>query len=102
MTTPSAEESAPEFYADQFLVTTGVYTVTFSFAVNPPHPTPGRPPQPQTQCVVRMSPPHAKVMAMLLRRQIKQYEEKSGTEILIPLEVLNDLGLSPEDWGKIS
>jgi hypothetical protein len=41
-------------------------------------------------------------MAMLLRRQIKQYEGKSGTEILIPLEVLNDLGLSPEDWGKIS
>jgi hypothetical protein len=45
-----------------------------------------------------MSLEHAKVMTMLIRRQLKQYEEQSGTTINVPMAVYRGLGISPEDW----
>jgi hypothetical protein len=35
---------------------------------------------------------------MILRRQLKAYEREAGTEILIPNQVYNQMGLSVEDW----
>jgi len=45
-----------------------------------------------------MSLEHAKVMAMLMRRQLKEYEHESGATIAIPFALYRDLDLSPDDW----
>jgi hypothetical protein len=45
-----------------------------------------------------MSLEHMKVMAMLLKRQLKAYEEQAASPINIPRQVYNGLGLSQEDW----
>jgi hypothetical protein len=46
-----------------------------------------------------MSLEHAKVMAIILRKQLKQFEEQLGAEIALPLQVYQQLGVSPkEDW----
>ena len=48
---------------------------------------------------VRMSLEHAKVLAIILRKILKDYEEKLGSQIQLPLTVYQQLGLShQEDW----
>ena len=44
---------------------------------------------------------HAKVLAMLLRRQLKVYEDELGSQIKVMPKLMNTLGLSDEDWDKI-
>jgi hypothetical protein len=90
--------SAPDVYADQFIVSVNVWGVALSFIKGPPHPAPGQAPQGDPQATIRMSLEHAKVTAMILKRQLKQYERESGTEIPIPHAVYNAMGLSDEDW----
>ncbi len=51
------------------------------------------------QVVVRMSPEHAKTLAMLLRRLLKTYEYEQKSIINLPTEMYSKLGLPPEDWG---
>ena len=91
------EPEAPDVYADQFIVTIGLLGVAMSFLRMPPHPNPGQPPQPTPQAVVRTSLEHAKIIAMLLRRQLKNWE-RENVDIAIPHNVLNTMGLSEEDW----
>lgn len=88
----------PEFYIDQFLVTLGAFGATMTFGLSFPHPSPGQSPQPQEIVRLRMSLEHAKVMTMLLKRQIKAFEEQTGVAINIPRLVYNGMGLSQEDW----
>jgi len=45
-----------------------------------------------------MSLEHLKVMAVILRKQLKAYEEQTQATVNIPRAVLNQLGLSQEDW----
>jgi len=90
-------DETPDVYADQFIVTAGVWGVAMSFGKSPPHPTPGQAPQAVPQAVVRMSLEHAKVVSLILRRQLKAWENENG-EINVPHAVFNQLGLSPEDW----
>lgn len=88
----------PEFYVDQFTTTAGVYGVAITFGLSTPHPS-GVPQVPAKEVVrLRMSLEHAKVMALLLRRQLKRYEEETGAIINIPMRLYNGLGISPEDW----
>jgi len=88
----------PEYYADQFRVTTGVYGLTLTLSLSPPHPEPSRPIPPRDLVRLRMSLEHAKVMTMILRRQLRQFESENRLTIQIPASVYNALGLSPEDW----
>lgn len=90
--------SVPDVYADQFVVTATVWGVNLSFLRNPPHPATGQVPQAEPQAIVRMSLEHAKIMTMLLKRQLKQYERDNGIEIAIPPQVYTGLGVSIEDW----
>ena len=92
------DSQPPDVYADQFLVSANTYGVALSFSKTPPYPVPGQAPQLETQVIVRMSLQHAKVMALLLRKHLKTWERETGVEIAIPHEVLNQLGLSAEDW----
>lgn len=94
----ASDPDVPEFYVDQFTTTAGVYGVAMTFGLAPPHPSPG--PQATSKELVRlrMSLEHAKVMTMLLKRQLKRYEEEMGAAINIPMKVYHSLGISPEDW----
>ena len=40
-------------------------------------------------------------MAFIMVRQIKQYENQTGTTIQLPNQVLNSMGVSPEDWEML-
>ena len=84
-------------YSDGIQVGISPFTVTLGFTVAPQA-------QPGTQvpipvATIRMSLEHAKVMAIILRKQLKQFEQQLGQEIALPHQVYQQLGLSPkEDW----
>lgn len=84
-------------YSDGIQIGVSPFTVTLGFTLAPQA-------QPGTQvptpvATVRMSLEHAKVMAILLKRQLKQYEEQLGTGIALPAQVYQQLGVSAkEDW----
>jgi hypothetical protein len=88
----------PEYYVDQFRCTVSVYTAALTFGLLPPHPPPSGGRHAADVCVLRMSPEHAKVLAMILRRAVQRFEEEVKCRIVIPATVLNSLGLSSEDW----
>jgi hypothetical protein len=41
-----------------------------------------------------------KVMTFILLRSVKQYESQTGTTVQIPNQMLNQMGISPEDWDS--
>ncbi len=85
----------PEFYSDGIEVNlTMPWTVGLTWSLKGFDPE--RKPKPQV--IIRMSPEHAKVVAMILKRQLKNYESQSGTTINLPQELYGKLGLPPEDW----
>ena len=87
----------PVVYSDGIQIGVSPFTVTLGFTVAPQA-------HPGTQvaapvATIRMSLEHAKVMAIILRKQLKQFEEQLGAEIPLPLQVYQQLGVSPkEDW----
>lgn len=87
----------PVVYSDGIQVGISPFTVTLGFTVAPQA-------QPGTQAptpvaTIRMSLEHAKVMAIILRKQLKQFEEQLGAEIALPNQVYQQLGISSkEDW----
>ena len=93
-----AEADVPDLYVDQFRTTIGAYGVAMSLGISPAHPVPGQGEGTKDLVRVRMSLEHAKVMVMILKRQLKRFEEETGQPVNIPRVVLNGLGLSSEDW----
>lgn len=91
-------DEIPEFYVDQFRVSFGPFGGAMTFGLNPPHPNPGQVQPAQDVVRVRMSLEHGKVMAMILKRQLKAFEERAGAPIHIPQQIYNGMGLSREDW----
>lgn len=92
-------DEVPDFYTDQFVMSLSPYGVTCIFYLTSPEPPPpGQPPGRRELVRLRMSLEHAKVMAMLMRRQLKEYEHESGATIAIPFALYRDLDLSPDDW----
>ena len=84
-------------YSDGLSVGCAPFTVTLLFTVsNPPH----KANLPQTVVAdIRLSPEHAKVMAIILRKQLKDFEEQMGRAIPLHPHVMKNLGISPsEDW----
>ncbi len=90
----------PDVYTDQVTMAQSPYGITFTFSLSPstPSPVPGQN-QAEPQVVLRMSLEHAKVLAMLIRRNLKQYElEHLADPIRIPAAVLQQMRLSEQDW----
>ena len=91
----------PDLYADQFTMVHSPWGVTFNFGLslsNPPAITGQQAPS-QPQAVIRMSLEHAKVMAMIIRKQLKQYElEHLGDPINVPAAVLQAMKLDQNYW----
>ena len=97
--TTQHDNEVPDIYSDQFRVTVGVFGVNMTFGLAEPHPVQGGVARTADEKArVRMSLHHAKVIAMLLRRQLKQYEEQTGTDIQIPQNLYASLGIAEEDW----
>ena len=88
-----------DIYSDQFQVSIGPYGCTLNFMLTDPvPPSPGSPPKAERLATVRTSLEHLKVMTFILRKQILQVEDNSGIKVQIPTQVLNSMGVSPEDW----
>ena len=86
-------------FIDQFQLNTSPYGATLNFMLTDPMPpSPGTPPKSERQATVRMSLEHMKVMAFIMQRSVKQYEAQTGTTIQIPMQMLNSMGISLEDW----
>jgi hypothetical protein len=91
-----ADEPEP-IYSDGVQVGCAPFTVALTFTVSA-SPMRGNAP-PSVVADLRMSPEHAKVMAILLRRQLKDFEQQLGRPIPVHPQVAQQLGLSPqEDW----
>lgn len=90
-------EDPEPIYSDGVQVGCAPFTVALTFTVSSA-PMRGNQP-PKLVADIRMSPEHAKVMAIILRRQLRDFEQQLGKPIPIHPQVLQQLGVSPnEDW----
>lgn len=96
---PDSPQTPPDVYTDQFTVAFGPYGATINYSLSSPAmPQVGTPQQAERVVTVRMSLQHLKHMAFILQKQIKRYERDTGTNIQVPLAVLNQTQIGPEDW----
>lgn len=95
----SDTNSYPDFYFDGTQVTVTLFGVNMTFTLSTPHPKDQSDAlKVKTQAVTRTSLEHAKIFAMLLRKQLKQYEFATKIDIRVPNEVYQGLGLDSGDW----
>jgi hypothetical protein len=88
-----------DVYSDQFQVNLGPYGCTLNFMLSSATPpAPGSVPQAERMATIRMSLQHLKVVAFVLRRQILLVERETGVKTDIPMQVLNSVQISREDW----
>ena len=86
-------------FIDQFQLNTSPYGATLNFLLSDPTPpSPGTAPKVERQATVRMSLEHLKVMSFIMLRSVKQYEGQTNTTIQIPMQLLNSMSISLEDW----
>jgi len=87
-------EVLPEYYGDIYYVRTNQWGIAITFSVSPPKDDVDG----HDVCIVRLSHEAAKVLAMLIRKQLKHYEKDNDTLVAIPSETMKSLDLSPGDW----
>lgn len=80
----------PEYYTDSVNFMTNIYGFTLEFGVMQQQEEP-----PRGQVRIKMSPQHAKIMSLLLRKNVQEYERRIGT-IILPEGLYNDLGISDD------
>ena len=82
-----------DLYADSFTLSASPYTVTIHFGIKlGPNAT-------RSVANIRMSPEHAKMMAMLFKRSIKNVEAQFGIVWPIPEPLLAEKNLNLDrDW----
>lgn len=80
----------PEYYTDSVNFMTNIYGFTLEFGVMQQQEEPPRP-----QVRIKMSPQHAKIMSLLLRKNVQEYERRIGT-IILPEGLYNDLGIADD------
>ena len=51
---------------------------------------------------VRMPLQQAKALAVMLMRNIRTYEQQTGTDVGLPRQVLDSLNIAPEDWARFT
>ena len=98
------KQNIPDIYFDRLQVTTSVLGVNLVLGlsdavVSIPRDASGKVAMGGIDvAVIRTSPTHAKLVAMLIKKQLKQYEENTKTKIQIPEDVYKELGLDSSDW----
>lgn len=80
---------APEFYADQLQIGSNPWGFIFTFGLASQG-------GPRPVATVRMSPHHAKVMALMLRRIVQEWEGNMGQTIEFPDALKKELNLPDE------
>jgi hypothetical protein len=88
-----------DVYTDQFQINLGPFGCVLNFMVSEPVPqAPGTAPQNKRLATMRMSMEHLKAMTFILHRQIAATEARMRTNAQLPMEVLNSMQISREDW----
>lgn len=87
-----------DLYADAFTVTINPWGANVSYQLHEPHPAQQTITQPTRLGTIRMSIEHLKAMTFMFRRQILLHEQGFGVKIPVPIQVLNQLGIAPDDW----
>ena len=91
-----------DVYSDKFQLNISPYGATLNFSLSDSTPpSPGTAPKMERKATVRVSLEHLKVMAFVLVRQVKQYENQTGTSVQVPTQILNSINISPEDWDSL-
>lgn len=80
----------PEYYTDSVNFMTNIYGFTLEFGVMQAQEEP-----PRQLVRIKMSPQHAKIMSLLLRKNVQEYERRIGT-IILPEGLYNELGIEDE------
>ena len=88
-----------EVYSDAFTITVSAWGANLSFQLREAHPEATSIRQPDRLGTVRMSNEHLKVLAFILRRQVMQYEQQQGVRCDVPVQILAQMGIAPEDWN---
>ena len=83
-------DDVPEYYTDSVNFMTNIYGFALDFGVMMVQDQP-----PKSQVRVRMSPQHAKIMSLLLRKNVQEYEKRIGT-IILPDGLYKDLGIQDD------
>ena len=96
--------SIPDIYFDGIRVTVTAVGVNMTLSLNNPHPNINIKGNGDSQLtpkpilVARTSLEHAKMLVMLLEKQLKLYEKKTGIIIKFPKEIYKGLGLDEKEW----
>ena len=91
------EGDVPELYTDGVQVGLSPFTAVLGFTMQPAGQTGAM--APIRVANLRMSLEHAKVMAIVLRKQLKSFEEQMGETIPLHPQLYQQLGISrQEDW----
>ncbi len=98
---PDEDAQQPDIYCDSFRFTVTPYGVNLTLALNEPHPESSRPPKTKEVAIIRFSLEQAKVLTMMLRRNLKSFESENHLEIALPAQVYTQLGIAREDWGNV-
>ncbi len=90
-----------DLYADAFTVTITPFGANLSFALREAHPTASnKPPELKHLGTMRMSVEHLKMIVWLTRQQIRLVEGQLGTRAEVPIPILNQLNVPPQDWQE--
>ena len=95
-------EPLAEIYSDEMGISVGPLGCSLSFSSSPA-PVIGpadEPPQPRRPVVIRLSLEHLKLMAYILRNQVRGFEQQSQVQIPITRQVLDQLAILPEQWEE--
>ena len=90
-----------EVYCDAFTITVSAWGANLTFQLREAHPEATSIKQPERLGTVRMSNEHLKALTFLLRRQVIQYEQQQGVRCDLPVQVLSQMGIAPEDWDAL-
>jgi len=80
----------PDYYVDSVNFATNLYGFMLEFGVMQSQDEP-----PRAVARVRMSPQHAKIMSLLMRKNVQEYERRVGT-IILPEGLYHELGITDE------
>lgn len=93
---PRDERAIPDVYCDGMQIQVNPFGLILN--LTQASPTPGTQ-QPKSVAYVRMSLEHAKVLAIMLRRALKQHEEQQTSPIALHPQIYTQMGISrQEDW----
>lgn len=89
-----------DLYTDAFTISITPFGANLSFAVREPHPSSSAPPQIRQLGTIRMSVEHLKTLLWICRKQVRQVEGQMGVSAQVPMPILNQLGVPPDEWNE--